>query len=127
MALETRPLHIIILSILVANSIVSATADGQKLLRLGRWWPITEAERQKAVELSNFAVDRHNKLSRSNLKLMSLINGTVMVLGGTYYKLLISAVDDDAPNNYSALVYEKSWQHNFRFLIKFDKLANLLV
>lgn len=36
---------------------------------------VTGAERREAVELANFAMARHNKLSRGNLKSMSVVNG----------------------------------------------------
>ncbi|KAI3456547.1 hypothetical protein Pfo_013210 [Paulownia fortunei] len=122
MALQTHPLPFIILSLLVARSIVSATSDGQKLLHLGGWRPITEPNDHKVIEVANFAVAEHNKLAKTNLKLQNVISGTMQVLGGRYYRLVISAMDGNAPHNYLALIYEKPWQH-LKILISFKNVT----
>lgn len=122
MALQTHPLAFITFSLLVGHSIVvSAASDGQKLLRLGGPRPISEPNDHKVVEIAEFAVSKHNKLAKTNLKLQSVVNGTLLqVLAGRYYRLVISAMDGNAhpPHDYLCLIYEKPWQH-LKILISF--------
>ncbi|KAL9146779.1 hypothetical protein ABFS82_13G133200 [Erythranthe guttata] len=128
MALKTDPLHFILLIILlsVTRSIDSATTAGEKLLHLGGTSQpiIAPEEDRKVVEIADFAVDKHNQLAKTNLKLSNVINGTMTVLGGTYYELAISAVDRrkaNAAQNYATLVYEKPWQH-LKILVSFKEI-----
>ncbi|KAL7088545.1 hypothetical protein ACP275_13G133600 [Erythranthe tilingii] len=116
---------LLILLLSVAHSVDSATTAGQKLLHLGGTsQPIVAPELdRKVVEIADFAVDKDNQLAKTNLKLSNVINGTTMVLGGTYYKLVISAVDcckANAAQNYVTLVYEKPWQH-LKILVSFKE------
>ncbi|GFQ03312.1 cysteine proteinase inhibitor 5 [Phtheirospermum japonicum] len=124
MALKAHSLSVIILSLLIASSIVSANSD-QKLLQLGSPQQITDLTDPKVLEAADFSVARHNKLAKSNLKFQSVINGTVQVLGGRLYRLVISAIDGNASQNYLARVYDKPWQQ-LKILISFEKIASLV-
>ncbi|PIN04251.1 hypothetical protein CDL12_23211 [Handroanthus impetiginosus] len=126
MAFRKCPPPVFIILCLLVNqySTASATTDGQNLLHFSRWRPIADLKDPKVLEISGFAVSEHNKLAKTNLKLQSVINGNMRVLGGRNYRLVISAVDGDVQNNYLALVYEKTWQH-FKILTSFRKIATL--
>ncbi|KAL0443027.1 UNVERIFIED_CONTAM: Cysteine proteinase inhibitor 1 [Sesamum latifolium] len=123
MAYATGPIVFVVL--LVAGSIASATSEGQELLRLGGWRPISNPRDHKVLEIAEFAVREHNKLAKTNLKLQSVISGAVQVVGGRNYRLVVSAMDGNSPTNYLALVYEKPWQH-LKILIGFQKVATAL-
>ncbi|KAK4439437.1 Cysteine proteinase inhibitor 1 [Sesamum alatum] len=125
MALATRALVFVVLLVSGSNSIASsATSDGQKLLRLGGWRPISNPRDHKVLEIAEFAVREHNKLAKTNLELQSVISGATQVVGGRNYRLIVSAVEGNSRSNYLALVYEKPWLH-LKILIRFTKVATV--
>ncbi|KAK6149669.1 hypothetical protein DH2020_017194 [Rehmannia glutinosa] len=128
MALKTHSLSfIIILSLFVASSIVSATSvsatsGDRKVLDIE---PINDPDDPKVLEAANFAVVEHNKLAKTDLKFQRVINGTVLILGGRYYTLVISAIDVNASQNYLAAVYVKPWT-TLKVLSSFEKIPTLV-
>ncbi|CAI9773174.1 unnamed protein product [Fraxinus pennsylvanica] len=124
MALNSRSLSLIILPILVASiSIeVSAAAGGGRGPILGGYEPIDNPNDPTVIEIAKFAVAEHNKEAKSNLKFQKVVKGESQVVAGINYRLVISAVDGAAVQNYLAVVYEKPWQ-NFKNLTSFEKFS----
>ncbi|CAA3028511.1 cysteine proteinase inhibitor 1-like [Olea europaea var. sylvestris] len=124
MALKSRSLFLIILPILVASiSIeVSAAQSGGRGPIVGGYKPIDNPNDPTVIEIAKFAVDEHNKEAKSNLEFQKVVKGESQVVAGINYKLVISAVDGAAVQNYLAVIYEKPWQ-NFKSLTSFEKYA----
>ncbi|KAL0398862.1 UNVERIFIED_CONTAM: hypothetical protein Sradi_2229500 [Sesamum radiatum] len=107
--------------LLVAGSIASATSEGQKLLRLGGWRPISNPRDHKVLEIAEFAVREHNKLAKTNFKLQSVISGAVQVVGGRNYRLVVSVVDGNSQPTIS-LSFMRSLGNISRSLLSFKRL-----
>ncbi|XP_010542197.1 PREDICTED: cysteine proteinase inhibitor 5 [Tarenaya hassleriana] len=91
---------------------LSVMAEGALL---GGWKPIKDVSDPHVVEIAKYAVEEHNKQSKTDLKLDRVVSGQTQVVAGTNYKLIIAASDG---KSYEAIVWEKPWEH-FRKLTSF--------
>ncbi|KAL2473500.1 Cysteine proteinase inhibitor 5 [Forsythia ovata] len=88
---------------------------------LGGYKPIDNPNDPTVIEIAKFAVDEHNKEAKTNLKFQRVVKGEKQLVHGLNYKLVISAVDGAAAQNYVAVVYDKPWE-NFS-LTSFEKYS----
>lgn len=126
MGIQTRPIALITLSILILvvhSVVISGNSDAGMLGQLGDSQPITNPSDRKVVKIGEYAVAQHNKFAKTNLKFQRVVNGSVIRLfSGKYYRLVISAMDGYASHDYLSLVYEKPWQH-LNILISFKIIS----
>ncbi|XP_055809436.1 cysteine proteinase inhibitor 1-like [Solanum dulcamara] len=105
--------------------ISAALGGGGKGGLLGGWRPITDTNDVQVVEIGKFAVDQHNKESKSKLVFKRVVKGETQVVAGTNYRLVISTTDGSRRSRsgykYLAEVWDKPWE-NFRNLTSFKKL-----
>ncbi|KAL2555910.1 Cystatin domain-containing protein [Forsythia ovata] len=101
----------------------AAALGGEKVVHFGVWKPISDPGDPKVEEIGGFAVARYNMLAKTELEFEKVINGSIRDFSGRNYRLVISAKNGDASNDYLAFVYEKLWNHH-KFLISFKKLIN---
>ncbi|XP_059636660.1 cysteine proteinase inhibitor 1-like [Cornus florida] len=84
----------------------------------GPWQPIKDPKSSQVQEIGAFAVTEHNKQTKEDLKFESVDSGETEVVDGINYRLILSANDGDASNEYEAVVWDKPWAH-FRNLTSF--------
>ncbi|KAK7245953.1 hypothetical protein RIF29_40807 [Crotalaria pallida] len=104
---------ILVLSLLFLS--LSATA------RLAGWTAIQNINDVHVKEIADFAVTEHNKQSGEKLKLENVIKGESQVVSGTNYRIVLTANDGNTAKNYTAVVFEKPWQH-YKNLTSFKPL-----
>ncbi|KAL3627344.1 hypothetical protein CASFOL_028707 [Castilleja foliolosa] len=112
-----------ILSILAVLAPSEASRGGALV---GGWRPIENLKDPEVVDIAKFAVAEHNKQAKKSLSFVDVVKGETQVVSGTKYRLVVTARDGGAaaavePQNYSAIVWYKPWQH-LKQLISFDKV-----
>ncbi|XP_059654879.1 cysteine proteinase inhibitor 1-like [Cornus florida] len=84
----------------------------------GAWQPIKDPKSSLVQEIGAFAVNEHNKQTKTDLKFESVDSGETQAVEGLNYRLILSANNGDASNKYEAVVWDKPWVH-FRNLTSF--------
>ncbi|KAK9714190.1 hypothetical protein RND81_06G078300 [Saponaria officinalis] len=106
--MNTRSLFFVISLLAVIST--ASTIDGS-------YKPIPDLHDRHVQEIAKYAVSEHNKQTSARLEYVEIVKGESQVVAGTKYRLVISAKDDGAANNYGdannyeAVVYEKPWAH----------------
>ncbi|KAK2412907.1 cysteine proteinase inhibitor [Trifolium repens] len=85
----------------------------------GGWSPIDNINDPYITGIANYAVTEYDKRSGAKLKFEKVIKGESQVVVGTNYRLILSAANGSASNNYEALVWERVWL-NFKNLTSFE-------
>jgi hypothetical protein len=85
----------------------------------GGWSPIDNINDPYITGIANYAVTEYDKRSGAKLKFEKVIKGESQVVAGTNYRLILSAAEGSASNNYEAVVWERVWE-NFRNLTSFE-------
>ncbi|XP_010550411.2 PREDICTED: oxygen-evolving enhancer protein 1-2, chloroplastic-like [Tarenaya hassleriana] len=75
--------------------------------KLGGFHPIKDVNDPYVVAVAKFAVDEHNRTSKSGLKFERVIKGERQVVAGMNYRLTLAAKEPAASstNNYEAFVF----------------------
>ncbi|VVA93420.1 unnamed protein product [Arabis nemorensis] len=86
---------------------------------LGGWKPIKDVSDPNVVEIAEFAISEHNKVSKPGLVYEKVVQGKQQVVAGTKYDLVIAAKNGGGRSkNYEAVVWDKPYE-KFRKLESF--------
>ncbi|CAH8337858.1 unnamed protein product [Eruca vesicaria subsp. sativa] len=83
---------------------------------------------EEVVELAMFAIAEHNRHSKTNLVYVDVVQGTMQVVHGLLYRLIISAkTGTRAAKNYEAVVWEKpqGTGHHSNKLVSFKECRSV--
>lgn len=88
---------------------------------VGGWQPISNLKDPVVQQIGKFAVTIYNKEYKKNLAYQDVIKGETQVVAGKNYRLIITARDDTAVNNYQAIIFDQPSSHS-RNLVSFKRL-----
>ncbi|XP_010513103.1 PREDICTED: cysteine proteinase inhibitor 5-like [Camelina sativa] len=74
---------------------------------LGSWTPIKDVKDPHIVEIGQFAVSEFDKLTRSRLTFVKVVQGESQVVSGVNYRLLLEANGSKLTKQFVAVVLEK--------------------
>ncbi|EYU27692.1 hypothetical protein ABFS82_13G133400 [Erythranthe guttata] len=112
MALKSRSVLFLLLSIMVVSSINEAGATF-----FGIWLPIANLKTPEVVQIAKFAVAEHNKEAKTSLQFVTVVRGETKLAVGKNYRLVITVKGSGSaqPKNYTAVVWSRP-------LIKYQQL-----
>ncbi|KAI7753511.1 hypothetical protein M8C21_014982 [Ambrosia artemisiifolia] len=90
--------------------------NGQKTA--GNWLDIVSPDDPMVIDVGQFAVDEHNKVTNSNLKFERVVEGATQIVGGMNWRLTIEVEDHRSIKTCKVLVYEQPLQ-NVKKLVSF--------
>ncbi|CAN8274906.1 unnamed protein product [Cochlearia groenlandica] len=112
----------ICLSLLIFFPLIAVVESG----RLGGWKQIKDVTDSTVVEIGKYAVEEHNKETKSNLVFDKVVRGKEKVVSGKMYDLVIAAKSGGGggggySKSYEAVVVERVWE-KFRKLESFKEM-----
>ncbi|KAL3820806.1 hypothetical protein ACJIZ3_006711 [Penstemon smallii] len=122
MAVKSRSILFVLLTILVASISYQTSAKGVGSNNVGGWKPVPSTKDRYVVSIAKFALAEHNKRANDALVFVAVVKGELLTAGGKKYKLEISAKEAGAASkNYEAVVLDRHWKKP-RQLTSFKKL-----
>ncbi|KAI3818898.1 hypothetical protein L1987_12720 [Smallanthus sonchifolius] len=90
--------------------------NGQKTV--GNWLEIASPDDPAVIEVGQFAVDEHNKDTKSTMKFERVVKGYTQIVGGMNWRLTIEIEDRKSIKTCEVLVYEQTL-HKVKKLVSF--------